>query len=477
MTFRDNREFIAALQKTGDIVSIKQEVDWELEAGAITRRTNELRGPAVLFEKIKDYPDGYRIFGAPLATYRRIAIAMGLPADAPISEIYDEFERRQEHLIPPVVVKDGPCKENKMLGDDVDLYQFPTPLVHDGDGGRYINTWGFCVTKDPDSDWVNWGIYRFMIINRQTLTGNPSALSHLAMVFRDKYLPQNKPLPVALVIGADPLSSITAQQGLRVGESEVDFAGALLERPVELVKCETNDLMVPAHVEIVIEGEILPDKLTWEGPFGEYTGYRSDDYRLKMVFQVNAITYRSSPILTMCVHGIPADEGQVTAAIGTGIGLRRLLRKRGLPVKNVYLPPEGAGHLVVVSVTRGGREVAKAVKEAMTVRRAWYPKIMVVDDDVDIYNLGEVMHAFSVKCHSYRGITTSEEPGRGGPATPCYTKEERAKLYGAVALLDATWPADWPEEDIPVKSSFKEIYPEELQEKIVKNWQEYGFSL
>ena len=101
MAFKDNREFIDALKKTGDVVCIKKEVDWDLEAGAITRRACELYGPAVLFEKIKDYPEGYRIFGGPLATYRRIAVAMGLSADTPINEIYDEFERRQEHLYPP----------------------------------------------------------------------------------------------------------------------------------------------------------------------------------------------------------------------------------------------------------------------------------------------------------------------------------------------------------------------------------------
>ncbi len=476
MALKDNREFIDALKKTGDVVCIKQEVDWDLEAGAITRHTNELSGPAAFFEKIKDYPEGYRIFGGPVATYRRIAVAMGLPADTPIKEIYDEYERRQDNPIPPVAVKDGPCKENIMLGDEVDLYHFPAPMCHDGDGGRYIATWGFCVTKDPDSDWVNWGIYRFMVLDQKSLTGNPTPFSHLATIFREKYLPKNLPIPTALVIGADPLSSMVAQQGFRMGDSEANYAGALHQHPVELIKCETNDLLVPAHAEIVIEGEILPDMVSYEGPFGEYTGYRIADPKKKgAFFRVKAITYRNSPIVTMCVHGIPADEGQVTAAMGTAIALRRLLRKRGLPIKDVFLPPEGGAHLVVVSVTEGGSEVAKAVKEALTVRRAWYPKIIVVDEDVDIHNLGEVIHAFSLKCHSYRGVYTSEEPGRGGPVTPCYTKEERAKQYGAVAMFDATWPADWAEEDIPVKSSFKSVYPEELQEKVLKKWKAYGF--
>lgn len=474
MTFKDNRTFIEALKKTGDVVCISQEVDWDLEAGAITRRTNELYGPAAFCEKIKDYPEG-RILGGPVATYRRVAIAMGMPPETPIKEIYDEYERRQDNPVPPVVVEDGPCKENRMLGDEVDLFHFPVPMVHDGDGGRYIATWNFSVTRDMDSDWVNWGMYRYMVIDRKNLTGNPSPASHLAAMFLGKYLPQDIPLPIALVIGADPLCSMVAQQGFKIGESEVNFAGGLHQEPVELVKCETNDLYVPAHAEIVIEGEILPDEVAYEGPFGEYTGYRIAGHKKSVVFRVNAITYRSNPIVTMCVHGVPSDEGQVTATMGTAIALRRLLRKRGLPVKDVYMPPEGAGHLAVVSVTQGGGEVARAVKEAMTVRRAWYPKIIVVDEDVDIYNLGEVVHAFSVKCHSYRGVYTSEEPGRGGPATPCYSKEERAQQYGAVAMFDATWPQEWPEEEIPVKSAFNTIYPGEVQDKVMRKWKEYGF--
>jgi len=130
---------------------------------------------------------------------------------------------------------------------------------------------------------------------------------------------------------------------------------------------------------------------------------------------------------------------------------------------------------VIISVKSGGNEVAKAVKEAITRRRAWYTKIVVVNDDVDIYNLGEVVHAFSVKCHSTRGVFLSDEPGKGGPATPCYSREEREKGDGAVGVFDCTWPLDWRREDIPVKSSFDTIYPKEIQEKVLKNWKEYGF--
>ena len=474
MVFKDNRDYIEALKKTGDVVCIKKEVDWDLEAGAISRRAMERFGPATFFEKIKDYPDG-RIFAGAAATYRRVAIAMGLPSDTPIKEIYDEYERRDKKQVPPVIVKDAPCKENMMTGDKIDLFAFPAPMCHAGDGGRYLGTWGFTVSKDLDTDWVNWGMYRFMILNQRLMSGNPTPPSNFATMFRGKYLPQKKAAPVALVIGADPISSITATAGYRVGESEVNFAGGLRQEPVELIKCETSDLYVPAHAEIIIEGEIAADRVAPEGPFGEYTGYRTGGSAAHLLLRVKAVTYRSKPIVTMCVHGIPADEGHIGGAIGVAIAIKRRLQQEGLPVVDVFLPPEGASHLAVISVSRGGNAIAKAVKEAITKRRAWYNKIIVVDDDVDVYNLSEVVHALSVKCHSYRGIFTYDEPGKGNPVTPCYSKEEAAKAHGAVGLFDATWPLEWAEEDIPVKSSFKTIYPPEIQEKVIKNWKEYGF--
>ncbi len=474
MAIKDNREFIEALKKTGDVVCIGQEVDWDMEAGAISRRAMELSGPAALFEKIKGYPEGHRILGGPLATYRRVAVALGLPADTPVKQIFEEYERREQNPQTPVVVKDGPCKENIMLGEDVDVYRLPAPMCHDGDGGRYIGTWCFSVNQDPETDWANWGMYRFMVLNKDTLSGAPAPGSHFAMIF-DKYLAENLPMPMALAIGADPLSSLAASAGYRIGESEAHFASALLEQPVELVKCETSDLLVPAQAEIVLEGEILPDTGAPEGPFGEYPGYRTSGYRANLYFRLKAITHRNSPILTMSNLGVPPDDSSVGGAMGVAIALKRRLLSHGLPVIDVFLPPEGASLLVVVSVKSGGNQVARAVKEAITRRRAWYTKIIVVDEDVDVFNLAEVVHAFSVKCHSFKGVFTSEEPGKGGPVTPAHSPEERDKRYGAVALFDSTWPQEWPEEDIPVKSSFNSIYPREIQEKVLKNWKAYGF--
>ena len=475
MAFMDNRQFITALEKAGEIVRIKQEVDWELEAAAIARRAAETQGPACLFEKIKDYPPGHRIFSGGVATYRRLAIAMGLSPDTPVKDIYAEWERRDAHPIKPVVVKDAPCKENIMRGNDIDIFKLPAPLIHDGDGGRYIGTWDIVVCQDPDRDWTNWGTYRFMLHTRKSLVGAPLPLSHLAMILTQKYVPTNTPMPTALVIGADQISTLVGGAGYRIGENEAEFAGALCQEPIELVKCETSNLLVPAHAEIVIEGDILPSQSQIEGPFGEYTGYRTRPGGDGLILQVKAVTYRNSPIVTMVPLGVPVDEATVSGAITMAMTYKRRLKKAGLPITDVSLPLEGACHVVVVGVKRGGIEIAEQIRTFLTSRRVPITKIIVVDEDVDVFNFGEVLHALGVKCHSVRGVVPKEHPGGGNPLTPCYTVEERAKHLGATALWDCTWPKDLPAEETPVKGSFNTIYPDAIKQKVKDNWHRYGF--
>ncbi len=476
MAFNDMREFCQTLDKTGDLVRVSREVDWELEAAAITRHSNETLGPAVLFEKIKDYPPGYRILGGAQATYRRVAISLGLPADTPIPAIYREYEAREQKPIKPVVVKKAPCKENIVRGDDVDLFQFPVPLIHDGDGGRYFGTWDIVVTQDPETGWTNWGMYRFMIHNRRILTGDPTFTSHLALMFRDKFIPRKKRMPVAIVIGADPLSHMVATAGYGIGVDEVDYAGALRREPVELVKAETSDLLVPAHAEIVIEGEVLPDAIGSEGPFGEYPGYRTGKTRTNIVCEVKAITYRSDPILTMISLGTPVDDSSVAAALTASLSIKRRLKRHGIAVTDVFAPAEGVTHLVIVGIKEGGRKVAQQIKDVITARRAAVNKIAVVDDDVDVFDMKQVIHALAVKCHPLRGITQDEvAAGKANELTPCYSLEERHHKSGGVVVFDCTWPPEWPKETLPIKSSFNDIYPQEIRDRVLKNWKQYGF--
>lgn len=470
MVYKDLRQFMQALETTGDILKVGQEVDWDLEAGAINRWFYEQAGPAVHFEKLKDYESGYSIFAGSLGTYRRVAIAMGLPPETSIRDLYHEYERRLHNPIDPIIVSTGPCKENILLGDDIDVFRFPAPMIHDGDGGRYIGTWDLVVCRDPDSDWMNWGMYRFMVHDRDVLAGFPLPTSHMGALLLNKYVPRNQPMPMALVIGADPLCHMAALSTYKMGLSEASLAGGLRRKPVELVKCETNDLLVPANAEIVIEGQILPNVTIPEGPFGEYSGYRTGKVTGGEYCKITAITYRTNPILTMISLGMPPDDNAVTVSMTAAITIKERLQRHNIPVTDVYVPAEGAVFTVVVGVEKGGKDMVRRILEVLTERRVFASKIIVVDKDVDPFDMKQVIHAFSVKCHPGRGIFVTEYPGRGNPITPCFSEEEREKLEGATAIFDCTWPLEWEPGEIPIKSSFLDIYPKSIQEKVLRDW-------
>jgi len=477
MSFQDHRDFIKTLKKTGDLVEVTKTVDWDLEIGAIGRRMYEMGGPSIWFKKIKGYPEGFTIYNGSLGTWRRVAISLGLPPETPIREIYRIYEERMGKPIDPVIVgkKKAPCKENILLGDQVDLYRFPAPMIHEGDGGRYIGTWDLVVTKNPETGWSNWGMYRFMVHNKRWLAGWPQPTSQLAYQLKKYYLPRNEPMPVALVIGADPIAHMVATAPLRLEEDEAKFSGAFQGKPIELVECETCDLLVPARSEIVIEGEILTDQIVPDGPFGEYPGYRSGTMAEGVGFRVNAITFRNNPILTMIALGIPIDDSSIAASLTAGVAMKRGLRHRGIPVVDVFVPPEGVTHLIYVSVKKGGAGIAREVLEYFTARRVMVSKVIVLDEDVDVFDGGQVLHAFATKCHPGRGIVVDHYEGRANSLTPCYSPKERASLKGASVAFDSTWPPEWPPEIIPIKASFKTIYSKKTQEKVIQNWKSYGF--
>lgn len=474
MAYKDNRAYIEALSKSGDVVRISREVDWDLEASAITGRSCTIRGPACLFERLRLYPEGGRIFGAPMATYRRLAIAMGMGAETPTAEVFDEYERRVSKPVKPVVVDDGPCKENKMFGDEVDLYRFPAPTVHEGDGGRYIGTWHCVITKDPDTGWTNWGMYRLMIFNRQMITGFLNPVSHFWLML-EKYKRAGKNMPVAAAIGPDPLCALVAASPFRIGEDEVDFAGALAQEPVELTRCETKDLLVPANAEIIVEGEILHNLELPEGPFGEFPGYRTQGWAPRPVIRVEAVTYRDNPIICMTPEGVGQTDGQIGPSLAGAIGIKNRLMRRGVPVVNVYLPPEMASLVAVVSVKESNSQIVSEITAVLHGRRASVPKVIIVNDDVDVFNMDEVMHALGARLHPVRGVSANPDTA-GWTLVPYITPEERENGKVPTGVYDCTWPADWSKEsDIPVRMSFKTSYPVSLQEKVKAQWKHYGF--
>ncbi|HUR71226.1 MAG TPA: UbiD family decarboxylase, partial [Candidatus Limnocylindrales bacterium] len=356
MQIDDLRDYLDILEEYQEVQRIHAEVDWNLEMGAITRRVYDLGAPAALFEKVKGYPLGFRALGAPLGTssrsghgqFARTALAMHMPPSSSAKEIMSTYLQRKEKLIPPETVKTGPCKENIDIGDAVDVLKFPIPLIHGGDGGRYIGTWHTVITKDPESSWVNWGMYRLMVHDRNTLGCLFPMQQHIGQMYQ-KYEAMNKPMPVAVAIGGQPVIPLVSCVMLPPYVNEADVAGALQNAPIPMVKCETVDLEVPASSEIVIEGEVLPHERRTEGPFGEYMGYEAGKSSPKPILKIKAITYRNNPILPFSNMGMPVHEGQTATALIKGAEIYAELKKLGLPVKSVFCPPFGVGHMCVVS--------------------------------------------------------------------------------------------------------------------------------
>lgn len=474
---KDNREFIAALEKTGDAVRIRQEVDWDNEAGAIVRRVCELSAPAPVMERIKDYP-GFRFMGAPLSTYRRLAISLGMDPKNRLPDIAAEYLKRSSgQPVPPKLIdrKDAPCKQNVMAGGDVDLCKLPVPLVHEGDGGRYIGTWHAVVTQDPDNGAVNWGMYRLMMYDQRTMTGSVFPFSDLGKVFNSKYAPKGLAMPFAAVIGPPPLAAVAACAPSPIPEPEL--AGMLMDEPIELVKCETNDLEVPAHSEIVLEGLIVPDLKLEEGPFGEYTGYRTSPRDFRMAFLVKTITYRNDPIMTISNMGVPTDEGQLLRSFSLGLELDKLLRSQGIPITGVYMPPESTHHVMIVGVKPTYSGIATQIAQLAFGSKLgpWFHMVIVVDDTIDIYNWNEVFHALCTRCHPVNGIRVYEH-AVGTPLYPFADAHERKFSMGSKVMFDCLWPMDWDRlNEVPTLVSFRNVYPKEVQEKVLGNWDAYGF--
>lgn len=476
MPFKDLRDYIGALDKHKEIKRIEKEVDWNLEAGAIVRRTYELNKPAPFFQNIKGYPKGYRIFGAPLSSYKRISIALGLKTDTSYSDLMEYYLQRKKNPVKPILVKDGTCKENIHLGEDINLFEFPAPMIHDGDGGRYLCTWHANITKDPNTEATNWGMYRAMIHTKNTMGGLMEPYKHIGYHYERYYKPKGEPMPFAIAIGMEPVCSMMALTPMSYSIAEVDMAGAMRGEPVELVKCETVNLEVPATSEIVIEGFVSPNETVSEGPFGEYTGYRASPRDKRPVYKVTAITHRNNPILTMSCMGVPIDDCHAPMSVTAGAEILAELRGKSLPVKNVCLYPQCTNFLVVVSIKTPYPNVAERVASAIWSMEGGTPAyVFIVDDDIDPNNVWQVMHAFSTKCHPWRGITRLEH-GTGSPLVPFLSRYERINRLGARAYFDCTWPKDWdPSIAIPPRSSFDSIYPAEVQEHVIKNWKLYGF--
>ncbi len=462
------RDFIEQAEADGMLQRIKAEVDWDLELSHIAKLNEEKKGPALLFENVKDYDSP--VLTSVCTTTERLSLIMGMPKDSTLVDLMRHWVEKGETKVPPKLVDTGPCKENKMMADEVDLFKFPVPKFFPMDGGRFFGTAHFVVTKDPESDWVNVGTYRLQLLDKNTL-GTQFIKGKHSDIMLKKYQAMGKPMPVAVVVGCDPLLFLMGAARLSAFQSEYDLAGAIRGEPVEVVKCETNDLIVPTTAEIVVEGEVDADKFLEEGPFGEYTGYYSgvgSDPR--NYIKVNCVTHRNNPVFMATTVGRAVTDTHMTMALTYGSTLWQQLVAMKIPgIKAIYCPPEGSGRfLAIISMKQMYPGHADQVLTAAisTEMGAYGLKtVIVVDDDIDPWDISRVMYALSFRFQPNRSQVIKR--GRSTPLDPSLPINAR-EITGRL-LLDATIPYDWKEKPIPI-----ELDPDVVK-KIEARWSELGF--
>jgi len=321
------RQFLEVLRRDNDIVEIDDEIDPHLEAAAIVRRVSETDNLAPLCNNVKGSKRNlWRIFGNSACLrsekpgeasgkYGRVAISLGLGPKATWKELTEKTVAAGGMTpLKPVVLPTGPCKENSISAQEINLHELPVPQLHAGDGGRYVQTYGIHVLQTPDKRWTNWSIFRGMVHDRNHLCCLVGPSQHSSMV-RDEWRAAGaKEIPWALALGVPPAANLVAALPLPKDVSEGEYVGALTGEPLELVKCDSNDLLVPASSEIVLEGAFLLEEFGMEGPFGDFLGMTFDgDVHEQPLFRVDKITYRDDAILPISVPGRTTDESVCTS--------------------------------------------------------------------------------------------------------------------------------------------------------------------
>jgi UbiD family decarboxylase len=478
LSYRDLRAFLEKLDEHHELRKVEG-AHWDLELGAITELVAKNQGPALLFDKIGEYPKGYRVAALLLNTIKRSCLALGLPPTAQPLEAIEHWRAKTSSMkgIPPREVSSGDVQENVVRGDKVDLTKFPSPRWHELDGGRYLGTGSCVVTRDPDTGYLNLGVYRMQVHDRQTL-GIDLAPGRHGRVIMEKFHSKGKPCPLVAIFGCEPALFISSFYSAPWGTSEFEIASAIRGSPVEVLTGEHAGLPIPASAEIAVEGEIVSPEVEskMEGPFGEYTGYYTG--RSPLVVKVKSLMFRNDPIIFGSPPLNPTYGAQSMALpIKTVPEVWNSLEGTGVPgVVGVWEMPVGSRMMMVVSIRQmyqgHSRQAGMAVASSRAAGFAGR-LVVVVDDDVDPTNMNEVMWAVVTRCDPASGIDIVRNCWSGGldPLIPP-EKRERRDFTTSRAIIDACRPFYW-KKDYPKVNKISD----QLAKETLAKWKDFFSSL
>ncbi|MBI4744758.1 MAG: UbiD family decarboxylase, partial [Actinobacteria bacterium] len=465
-------------------VRVKAPVDSNLEITEVLNRLLKNNGPAVIFENVKGYniPVVANLFG----TVKRVAMGLGtdeagltevgeflgtLDRPEPPDGIIDAIKKipfyKQMLGLSPKVLKNAPCQEVVLTGEDVDLNKFPVLRCWPDDAGPLI-TWPLVVTKDPESGIFNVGVYRIQVLSKNTAIMR--WLKHRGGAHHQRKWASlgHQSMDAAVAIGNDPAMIISATTPVPEQLDEFLFAGVLRKKSVNVVKCKTVDLQVPATSEIVLEGEVIFNETAVEGPFGDHTGYYNAAEPFN-VFKIKCITHRANPLYLTTVTGRPPREDAILA-LGINKIFIPLLKKSFPEIVDFSLPMEAVSYrIAVVSIKKEYPGHAKRIMMGIWgfLKQFLYVKyIIVVDDDIDVNSWDDVIWALATRVDPARDSTIIEDT----PIDYLDFASPKAEL-GSKMGIDATikYP---PEAD---REWGKKIEMDsDIVEQVDKRWKEFG---
>ena len=400
------RGWLTEVERMGELLKVS-DASWDVEMGAITHMMTEKSGslaPAILFDDVPGYPKGFRTLYGELSSIRRIALTLGLPLDYERRcDIVKAYAAKMRTMTPiaPNYVTSGPILDNVLTGDAIDVLKFPVPRHHEADKARYIGTADAVITQDPDTGWFNLGAYRSQVYDRDTIGCQITEGKH-GRIHRDKNFERGQPMKVVILCGQDPLLFMLSGAPVPDGASELDLAGGLRGRAIDVIRGPYTGFPIPADCEIAIEGETWPGQVLPEGPFGEWMGYYSDDSLPRPYVKVKTILYRNNPIICCAPQHKPVDETGLLKGIAGAAEIWRSLEACGVPevlgVWNHEAAP--ATRFTVVQIRqRYPGHARQAMHIAANCQGGAYAGkwTVVVDDDIDAGDLGQVLWAMSTR--------------------------------------------------------------------------------
>jgi len=463
-TYNDLRDFIKILEEKDELKHITKEVSWDEEAAAVFIKSAKKNNRALIFDKVKD--SKFPLIIGTLASPERIKLAIGKSGEG-FDDFVDKVLNTKRDDFPATTVASAPCQEVVITGDDVDLLSLPIPKFNEKEGGRYI-TAGVSISYDPETGARNAGVYRMMARDKNELNVNFGFPNRHLLMHAKKCQKMGKPLQVAIALGCDPAVWLCAAMPLPASYDEVNQAGAIKGKGIEMVKGKTIDINVPATAEIILECEMDISVMKPEGPYNDFQGYYTrvkDNY----VIKVKAITHRKGAIFETSMTGA-VPEGEMEVYRHLLLSQQKVQLKKVIPqVEAMTFDAASMGHIYIVSVRNKRPFMANQIGSAI-LSFPWsnmVKMVIVVDNDIDIFDPAQVMWAIATRVDFEKDVTllpnmpgASFDVGTGGRKGV-----SKMILDATMKLEDEGYPGKFPEAGRPSAK---------IVQFVRDNWKSYG---